>query len=427
MFRWISENYRTFLWALALSIAVWVAAVTSADPDETRGLSSAVPIQIVGQDPSLVINGDVPTKVDIILRAPHSVWELIDADPQLVQVIMDISGLSSGEHSMPLQIQIKARPVKIVSVAPSAISLVLERLITQTYNVDLSLTGETAIGYEAGAANLVPVTVVVAGAESQVKKVERVRASANLNGIRENIDQTLPVEVLDADGQKVEGVTVSPETVHVTMPVSQRGGYRDVAVKVLLTGRVASGYRLTDISVFPPVVTVFASDPKLVDALPGVVETQPLELQSAKQDISMRVELNLPEGVSIVGEQTVLLQAGVTPIESSVTLAGKKIEVVGLGNGLEVRVSPATVDVIVSGPLPLLDTLTRQDVRVTADVTGLETGTHQLAAKVEVLTTDVVVESILPNTIEVVIGPVGTLALTPTPNQNPKPTPKPKP
>ncbi len=32
---------------------------------------------------------------------------------------------------------------------------------------------------------------------------------------------------------------------------------------------------------------------------------------------------NLPEGVSIVGEQTVLVQAGVSPIESSVTLAGE--------------------------------------------------------------------------------------------------------
>ena len=27
MYRWISENFRTFLWALALSIAVWIAAV----------------------------------------------------------------------------------------------------------------------------------------------------------------------------------------------------------------------------------------------------------------------------------------------------------------------------------------------------------------------------------------------------------------
>ena len=415
MFRWISENYRTFLWALALSVAVWVAAVTSADPDETRTLSSAVPVQIIGQDPSLVIGGEIPIAVEVTLRAPRSVWDLIEADSKTVQAILDISGLSSGEHSLDLQIQINARPVQIISVAPRTITFTLETLVSQTHKIDITISGETAIGYQTGVVSLEPREVVIAGAQSQVQRVKRARVSINLNGIREKIDQTLPVEVLDENGQKVTGVTVSPDTVHVTLPVSQQGGYRDVAVKVIVMGRVASGYHLTDISVFPPIVTVFATDPQLVNTLPGVVETQPLELQSAKEDITTRVALNLPEGISIVGEQTVLIQAGISPIESSVTLAGEKVEITNLGAGLSALVSPATVDVIVSGPLPLLDTLTRQDVRVTVDLSGLEAGTHQVIAKVEVLIADVVVESILPNTIEVVITPGALPTATPMP------------
>ncbi|MDO9302791.1 MAG: CdaR family protein, partial [Anaerolineales bacterium] len=399
----------------ALSIAVWVAAVTSADPDETRVLSSAVPVQIVGQDPSLVVSGAIPTEVEVTLRAPRSVWDIIEADTQSVRAILDLSGLSSGEHNLDLQIQIHARPVQIISVGPRTITFMLEALATQTHSIDVSISGETAIGYQAGEASLEPVEVVVAGAQSQVQKVMRARVSVNLSGIRENFDQILPVEVLDENGQKVDGVTVSPESVQVTLPVSQQGGYRDVVVIVVPAGRVASGYRLTDISVFPPIVTVFAVDPELVNALPGFVETQPLELQSAKEDISARVALNLPEGISIVGEQTVLIQAGISPIESSVTLTGEKVEIINLDAGLSAQVSPATVDVIVSGPLPLLDTLTRQDVRVTVDLSGLKAGTYQIIAKVEVLIADVVVESILPNTIEVVITIIGTPAITPTP------------
>jgi YbbR domain-containing protein len=415
MFRWISENYRTFLWALALSVSVWVAAVTSADPNETRVLPSPVPIQIIGQDPSLVIDSDIPKEVEITLRAPRSVWDLIDTDPQIVQAILDLSGLSSGEHNKDLQLQVNARPVQIKSVVPSAVTFILEPLGTQTYSIDLSVSGETAIGYEAGEASIEPEQVVVAGTQSQVEKVARARVLVNLSGSRENFDQTLPVDVLDKNGQKVDGVTVSPSSVRVTLPISQQGGYRDVAVKVMPVGRVASGYHLTDISVYPPVVTVFAADPDLVNALPGVVETQPLDLQNAKEDISTRVALNLPEGISIVGDQTVLIQAGVSPIESSVTLAGEKVEIINLGAGLSAQVSPATVDVIVSGPLPLLDTLTRQDVRVTVDLSGLGVGTHQVIANVEVLIADVVVESILPNTIEVVITVAGTPTKTPMP------------
>ncbi len=415
MFRWVSENYRTFLWALALAIAVWVAAVTSADPNETRTLPSAVQIQITGQDPSLVINSEIPTTVEMTLRAPRSVWDLIEADPQIVQAILDLSGLSSGEHNLDLQIQIHARPVQIVSVAPRAVTFTLESLSTKILSVDLSLSGEAAIGYQVGEANLEPSEIVIAGAQSQVQKVARARVAVNLSGIRENFDQTLPIEILDEKGQKVDGVSVSPESIHITLPVSQQGGYRDVAVKVIVAGRVASGYRLTDISVFPPIVTVFAGDPQLVNDLPGVVETQPLSLQNAQEDINTRLALNLPEGVSIVGEQTVLIQAGVSPIESSVTLASEKVEIIGLGAGLTAQVSPTTVDVILSGPLPLLDTLTRQGIRVTVDLSGLGVGTHQIIPKVEILISDIVVESILPNTIEVVITLIGAPTITPTP------------
>jgi YbbR domain-containing protein len=415
MFRWISQNYRTFLWAFVLSVAVWVAAVTSADPDETRAHSSAVQLKVIGQDPSLVINSKLPAEVEVVLRAPRSIWEIIEANPQSVQALLDLSGLSSGEHTADLQVQVDARPVQIVSVTPNTVTFTLEALSAKTFAVDLSLAGVPAIGYQAGDASLDATEVVVAGAQSQVQKVERARISVNLGGIRENFDQTLKVEVLDENGQKVDGVTVSPETIQVTLPVTQQGGYRDVAVKVNMLGRVAGGYRLTEISVFPPVVTVFAADPELVSALPGVVETQPLDLQSARQDISARVALNLPAGISVVGEQTVLVEAGVSPIESSVTLSGEKIEVVNLADGLAAQVSPATLDVIVSGPLPILDTLTRQDVRVTVDLNELAAGTYQLAVKVDVLIADVVVESILPNTVEVVISTAEPPAVTPTP------------
>lgn len=410
MLQWISKNYRTLLWAFALAVAVWISAVTSADPDETRALPNLVPIQIIGQDPGLVLNSDLPTEVEVTLRAPRSVWQVIEADPQLVKAILDLSGLSSGAHEVDLQIQVDARPVKVVAASPHLVSFTLEPISSQTLEVNISLKGEAAIGYQVGEIQIDPLRVVVAGAKSQVEKVDRARLTVNISGIRENLDQTIPIEILDQDGQPLEGLTITPQSIHVNLPVQLLGGYRDVAVKVLVTGRVASGYRLTDISVFPPVVTVFAANPQLVNALPGVVETLPLDLQNAQEDITTRLTLNLPEGISIVGDQTVLIQAGISSIESSITLAGQPVEITGLEPGLGAQVSPQVVDVIASGPLSLLDTLTRQDVRVIVNLTGLGAGTHQITPQVEVLISNVVVESILPNTIEVVISPLGTAA-----------------
>src|SRR5512143_202172 len=128
MWNWIKINLRTLLWAFALALAVWVAAVTSADPDETRTLPNNVPIEIVGQDPGLVMDSDVPKSIELSLRAPHSVWNELETHPENVRAILDLSGLSEGEHTVNLQIQIVARPVQIVSAKPSSVTVALEPL-----------------------------------------------------------------------------------------------------------------------------------------------------------------------------------------------------------------------------------------------------------------------------------------------------------
>jgi YbbR domain-containing protein len=407
----IGRNLRTLLWAFALAISVWVAAVTAADPDEVRVYPTPVPVEIVGQDPSLVIRGDYPQQVEVTLRAPRSAWDQLMARPGSLRALLDLSGLSAGEHPLTFQIQVDVRPVRIVTASPSSVTLTLEALASRSLNLDMDLSGQPAIGYQAGTPALEPRQVLVSGPESLVAAAGRAVVPINLDGIREAIDQSAPVEVLDLNGQPLKGLTLNPEAAHVTVAVSQQGGFRDMAVKVVVHGQVATGYRLDNISVFPPVVTVFSSNSSLINALPGVVETQPLNLDGIGDNLTTRLELNLPQGVSIVGEQTVLIQAGVSPIESSLTLSGEKVELIGLPSGMSAQISPASVDVILSGPLPLLDTLTRQDVRVTVDVTGLGPGTHQLTPRIEILISDVAVESVLPGTVEVVL----ILNATPTP------------
>ena len=70
MFRWLVDNYRTFLWAFALAVAVWISSVTSADPDQTRTLAAPVPIEIIGQSSNLVFSNTLQKEVDVTLRAP---------------------------------------------------------------------------------------------------------------------------------------------------------------------------------------------------------------------------------------------------------------------------------------------------------------------------------------------------------------------
>jgi YbbR domain-containing protein len=415
--RWLAINLRSFLLALVLGFAVWISAVTAADPDETRP-PLTVPLEVIGQEPSLVITNDIPATMEVSLRAPRSIWEQLTAQENAVRAILDLTTLSAGEHELPIQILISVRPVQIVFANPATVAVNLEQLAVQTLPVSLSLSGQQAIGYQAGKVTIEPTEVIISGPQSLVDRVARARVLLSLDNVRESIEQAMKIQIVDKQNVPLEGITINPETVHVSIPISQQGGFRDVAVKVVVRGQVAAGYRLENISVFPPVITVFAEDPGLVSALPGVVDTQPLELQDAKQDITTRLALNLPDNVTVVGTegaQSVQVQVAISPIQTSLTLLNQQIQLIGLPEGLAAQISPQTVDVIISGPLPVLEVLTPRDIAVIVDVTGLDIGTHQLTPKLKAEVENVFEESILPGTVEVILSIPPTPTPTPTP------------
>jgi YbbR domain-containing protein len=414
--RLFAKNLRTFLLALALGVSVWVSAVSAADPNEVRAYPNPIPLEVVGQDPSLVLTSDIPPTVEVSLRAPRSVWETLITRDDAIRAILDLSGLSAGEHTQEIQLTISERPYQLILANPTAVTINLESLSSQTFPLVLSLSGQPAAGYQAGDATMELTEVAISGPVSIVRRVARARVLINLDGVRESIDESLPIELVDTENIALQGLTINPEAVRVTIPISQQGGFRDVAVKVIVQGQQAAGYRIENISVFPPVVTVRADDPALVNELPGVVETQPLDLQDRNEDISTRLSLNLPESITLVGAQTVQVQVSISPIQTSLTLLNQPINVIGLSEGLAAQVFPQTVDVIISGPVPVLDVLASQDVTVSVDTTGLGVGVYQLEPKVNPLVENVLVESILPGTVEVVIA----IPSTPTPTAFPQ-------
>ncbi|HET6823258.1 MAG TPA: CdaR family protein [Anaerolineales bacterium] len=413
--RLFAKNLRTFFLALALGLSVWLSAVSAADPNEVRAYPRPIQLEIVGQDPSLVITNEIPSTVEVTLRAPRSVWESLTAREDAIGATLDLSGLSSGEHTQQIQLTITERPYQLIRMNPTTVTVNLESLISRTLPLVVSLSGQPAAGYQAGDTTRDVTEVSISGPESLVRQVERARVVTSLDGARESMDKALPIELVDKENNIVQGLTINPESVRVNIPISQQGGFRDMAVKVVVQGQQAPGYRIENISVFPPVITIFSEDTELVNELPGVVETLPLDLQDRNEDISTRLSLDLPENVTLVGPQTVQVQVSISPIQTSVTLPNLPIDVIGVAEGLSAQVFPQGVDVILSGPVPVLEALSAQDITVSVDANGLEIGVYQLEPDVDIFVENVSVRSILPETVEVVIA----VPSTPTPTAFP--------
>ena len=406
MFRGFGKNISSFLLALLLAIGVWVAAVNASDPNEELAYPVPIEIEIVGQDTALLITNDYSEQIKLTLRAPRSIWEELVANEGSIHAILDLSGLKAGEYTLEPQIQISIQPTQIISVLPASVQITLEELTTRTVPIKMEITGEPAVGYQAGTPIYTVKEATISGPKSLVDKVTTIHASFNLSDASESIDETLSLEMLDEFDEAVHGVNLTPEGINLLIPISQQGGYRDIAVKVGVTGQVANLYRLTNISVFPPVITIYSADTQLINDLPGVVETAPLDIEGASESITSRLELILPENVSIVGDQSVLVQVSIEAILGSITISKKTLEVINLNPALFAQLSPLTIDVIISGPLSVLEDFTVDDLRAIVDVDGLTVGEYQLVPKVEILNDEISVESILLESVEITISEI---------------------
>jgi YbbR domain-containing protein len=425
-FRWLVGNLSTLVLAFALAVVVWVSSVVSDNPNIECETPNAVDLEIIGQDPALELLGELPDRVEIQLFAPLSVCEELQATG-IGTAKIDLSGVTSGQHTVPIEPPlIDMEPVRIVDYTPREVNLQLEQIVSETFVINLQVTGEVGLGFQAAPAVLDAYQVTVSGPRTQVDQVVQVQASLDLSGARESVQRTVSLQALNEAGQPVPEVSVAPSRVLVTQPIVQLGRYRELAVQVKTTGQWASGYRLTSISVSPPTVTVFSEEPDRVNELPGFVETEAIDLEGANDDITENVRLSLPEGVSLVGRETVFVQVSIAAIEDNLIVA-LPIEVIGLSPELQVEISPEAVDVILFGPLPVLENLTSANVRVVVDLTGLTVGVWQVEPLVDILPARVEEQGINPSVVEVNISPLPTPTPSPTPGGPGTPTPSPIP
>ncbi|HJW83636.1 MAG TPA: CdaR family protein, partial [Anaerolineae bacterium] len=362
------------------------------------------------------------TTADVRLRAPESAWTSLGA--RVISATIDLGAQAPGEALHPIHVSVPdpiARLVRVVRVEPAAISVKLEPIGSAGVPVGVNLIGEPPVGYKVGRLVTQPPTVTVAGPASWVSQVDSASGEFSVQNARAPVSETIALKPVGANGQAVPNVRLEPDRALTTVSIEQLAGFRDVAVKIELTGTIASGYRMVDVNVAPLTVTVFGS-PAELESLQGFVETEPIDIGGARASIEKDALLNLPAGVALLGQQSVRVSVKIEPIVGSLTVPSRPITV-GLQTGLAARVSPESVEVILVGALPVLDAIDlEKDVRVIIDLSGLGIGTHQLAPKVET-PEGIVAQSILPATVQVTIerAPRGA----PAPGTTPTPTRKP--
>ncbi|NQS91909.1 MAG: hypothetical protein HQ574_05815 [Chloroflexi bacterium] len=400
--RWLGSNLTSLILSLLLGLVVWISAVTSANPNTEVEIS--VPLEVRQQVTDLAIVDQLPDTVSLKILAPESIIHQLEEENPLLAYV-ELIDIPAGTYRFQVRIDIpdQLKPIRVLEQNPKQLELKVSNLISKMLPISIQAEGEPEIGYQTSGLSWEDTSVTITGPESKVQEVIIVVGTLDISDATTSINRSITLEARTGDGEKVVGIDLSPETVLVSQVISLQGGYRNLAVNVTTLGVVEPGYRFTSITPAPPTVMVFSEDPQLVEGLPGYVNTKPLDLTGVDNYLETILELDLPAGVSVVGDPTVLIQVNVTALETNMVIT-REIEVIGLLPGFSVEVSPTQVDVRISGPVPVLENLTLRDIRVVVDLADLEPGTHTLTPTVEILPADVIWEDLSPTTVEIVIG-----------------------
>ncbi|MFN8445042.1 MAG: CdaR family protein [Caldilineaceae bacterium] len=407
-------------WAVALSrlgsllvsiifaFAIWLYVNNLENPIVTRELSQRIQVTVRGLQSDLQPIQDLANQsVRVSVKAPLTVWQ--DLTVEDFSAYIDLTGMGIGSHTVPIVVDSTNPQAEIVDIQQPELMVQLDQLATKEMPIQVELLDRVALGFEAKTPNVDPISVTVAGPKTQVDLVTNIVASMYVHNAKSQVESTQPLTAINRQHRVVTGVMLDPMVADIVIPIDPQRGLKTVAVRLNLVGQPAYGYRLSTVKVEPSTVIV-QGDPQVIDAVPGFIETEPIDLTNVSSEINKQIVLMPPSGTTVADGGAVNVRISIAPLEDSRTIRAQLLEK-NLGKDYEVTKALDSVDVIISGPLTLVDGVNSDDVFAMLDMAGLLPGTHTIEPDV-VLPEGIRSEGVLPETVEVTIVDKSTPAAT---------------
>jgi YbbR domain-containing protein len=401
----VISNFIWFGVSLTIAVVVWIVATLQADPIGQRQFNG-VDIQIE-LDEGMIITNNPSLNARVIVRAQQTVLNLLTEED--IVIYADLRGKGSGTHTVPLTIEL-ARPGSTDS-QPAQITVSLQQIVAQQKPVvvaPIELTANFAYS------NLVQdvVQAEVSGAVDDVNEVVELRAELDLRDQRSNaiIERSLTLVAIDADGNRVQGVTISPRTALVTLELFQRDDVRIVTVRPSIQfDTLPENFEFRNVD-YEPRTVIINGPPEALAQLGDTVDTLPISLAERTSNFTVEVPLSLPEDAGLLvlsSAGTISVQVEISEQTMSVPFENVPVTVIGVASGLSARTNPEQISVVLNGAVSLVQQIKPSDVQAFVDVNGLTAGTYELVPQITLLQGQITVLpenlTLLPSSVDIVL------------------------
>lgn len=137
--------------------------------------------------------------------------------PEEVRAVLDLSNKQPGIYNVP--VQLVARNVVVQSLSPASIALSIERIEQRTFPITVRYVGARPSGIVVSYTSIGPDSAVVRAPTSVLAQVTSVHADVPLPGAPKEIDEMVRPVAVDASGNGLPGLSVTPNLVRVQMRV----------------------------------------------------------------------------------------------------------------------------------------------------------------------------------------------------------------
>jgi YbbR domain-containing protein len=367
------------LTAVLIAMIFWTVSVLSAPPTEVvRDYGGRVAVERPETVPAgYVLQGQLGD-VGVRLRGTEAALANVVASDLHATLDLPAADLHrSDPQDVLVHVDVATAGVKVDSIAPATVTVRIEPITSREVAVQARFANSPPTGTVAGDSAIIPSQVRVSGAASQVARIAALYATVRFGDAVTDLVSSVQPTAVDASGAAIEGLTIDPAVVQLTVPVLPTATTRTVPVVPAVRGAVAAGYWITRVTSDPPVVTVRGEGA----ALSGIdqVTTAPIDVSGLGSDKTFQVALQLPaDGTSLIKAAQATVTVSVAPLSGSRGFPLVAVQASGLGSGFVAEFDPPTISVVVVGPLPALSGITAGQVLATVDATGKGPGTYPL-------------------------------------------------
>lgn len=363
--------YLFIAFLLALTVAGFVRERENPIRDQQI---EEVPLRLEGAPQGMALLTPLPTAVSVNVRATNEILSTLR--PESFQAVISLAGGQSGLQRYPISMTTSVESVRILAVTPANLDLELAPIITRTIPVVVVVPDRESLSTAytiAGEPTATPAQVVVEGAAPHVAQAARAEATITLGNAAAAIREARPLRVVDENGREVPGLTLQTRQAQVFVAVQRRVDALDVGVRAVTINTPPAGYWLSSLSVVPASVTL-RGHPSVLAAVGNFVDTLPVDLSAAVGELRVHIPLDLPDDVQSIDSRGNIVTA-VTVVANVAARRGdlllrRPVQLINPPPDVTVTIEPQEVELLLSGPLPILNEIERNPDLVRVVING---------------------------------------------------------